>query len=350
MSADIEHLRRLHDSFAPGFDVFTVGSLFTGYGGLDLAVGGRVSWVSEVEPAPCEVLARRFPGVPNLGDITEVDWDVVPRVDVIAGGSPCQDVSHASRRREGLTPGTRSNLWSAMRTAIAELQPRAVVWENVRGVFSAKATSSVEPCSGCLGIPGRSPRSRDDGPALRALGRVLGDLSSLGYDAGWAVVRAADAGLAHRRSRVAVVAVRRGCALPSFPAAAPSANPYQLLPTPVASSFGWTESVACWEARSLLPNGSAIRGESLPVALKRLPQRWAPGLAFHAATVDREPPPHDAISPEFVEWLMGLPAGWVTGVPGLTKAEQFKMLGNGVVPQQLRLGIALAVQQLERNR
>lgn len=40
------------------------------------------------------------------------------------------------------------------------------------------------------------------------------------------------------------------------------------------------------------------------------------------------------LSPRFVEWMMGLPPGWVTDVPGLTRTDQLRLLGNGVVPQQ----------------
>lgn len=140
-----------------------LGSLFTGYGGLDMAVeavlGARTVWVSDIEQrdkkgalignAPL-ILAHRFPGVPNLGDITAVDWSSVEPVDIITGGSPCQAISHAGKRA-GMTAGTRSNLWVAMREAIAQLRPTYVVWENVHGAYSATADSDVEPCPGCVG-------------------------------------------------------------------------------------------------------------------------------------------------------------------------------------------------------
>ena len=76
-----------------------VGSLFTGYGGLDLAVGGELAWYSEIEPAACQVLEHHFPGVPNLGDITKIDWTQVEPVDVITGGYPCQPFSTAGNRK-----------------------------------------------------------------------------------------------------------------------------------------------------------------------------------------------------------------------------------------------------------
>ncbi|GAA1328914.1 DNA cytosine methyltransferase [Leucobacter albus] len=190
------------------------GSLFSGYGGLSLAVeqvfDAEVAWHCEFEDAPSTVLEHHWPGVPNLGDITKVDWSTVPPVDIIDGGSPCQDLS-AAGRRAGMTYGTRSNLWVNMREAIAQLKPKYVVWENVRGAYSATAASEedkhapdcwMEQCQGCVG-DGSSRRN------LTALGRVLGDLSDLGYDCRWSGVRASDVGAPHGRFRVFVLATRR---------------------------------------------------------------------------------------------------------------------------------------------
>jgi DNA-cytosine methyltransferase len=180
----------------------TVGSLFSGAAGLDRAVesvlDARTAWHAEIDPAACKVLAHRYPDVPNLGDVTGIDWATVPPVDVICGGSPCQDVSHAGQRR-GMRAGTRSGLWAAMCDAIDIIRPALVVWENVRGVLSAEADSAMEPCAGCVG-------DADDGAVLRALGRVVGDLASIGYVGRWHGLRAADVGAPHGRFRVFVVA------------------------------------------------------------------------------------------------------------------------------------------------
>ena len=131
-----------------------IGSLCSGYGGLTLAVqsvlGGRVAWHSDIEPAADAVLSARFPGVPNIGDMTRVDWSKVEPVDILEGGTPCQDVSHAGRSA-GMRAGTRSGLWSSMVDAIDVLRPRLVVWENVRGVLSAAADSDLEHCPVCVG-------------------------------------------------------------------------------------------------------------------------------------------------------------------------------------------------------
>lgn len=182
-----------------------IGSLFSGYGGLDLAVsevtGAEVAWHCEWEDAPSAILERNFPGVPNYRDVTKVDFSAVEPVDIITGGFPCQDLSLAGKRA-GLKEGTRSGLWSEFARAIETIRPRLVVIENVRGLLSATAHSGreLEPCSWCMGETG------DGEPILRALGAVLGDLADLGYDARWTGLRAADAGAPHNRFRVFIVA------------------------------------------------------------------------------------------------------------------------------------------------
>lgn len=189
-----------------------IGSLFSGYGGLDLAVEqafrARTAWHCEWEDAPSKVLAHHWPNTPNYRDVTTVDWAAVEPVDIITGGFPCQDVSLAGRRA-GMTEGTRSNLWGAMRTAIETIKPTYVVAENVRGLLSAHAESDsdMEPGTGLLG-----DRS---GGHLRALGRVLGDLADLGYDAQWCGLRASDVGAPHHRFRVFILATRRDVPHPS---------------------------------------------------------------------------------------------------------------------------------------
>lgn len=179
-----------------------IGSLFSGYGGLDLGIcsvlDAEVAWHSEIEPAACKILEKRFPGVPNLGDISAVNFREVEPVDILAGGFPCQDLSMAGRRA-GLREGTRSGLWFQFARAIDELRPKLVVIENVRGLLSATAENGMEYDSEILGIlNGRA--------VIRALGAVLGDLAELGYDARWAGVRAADAGAPHNRFRVFITA------------------------------------------------------------------------------------------------------------------------------------------------
>lgn len=232
----------------------TIGSLFTGYGGLDMGVAmavdpdARVAWTSDVEPGPCKLAATRWPDTPNLGDITQINWADVEPVDIICGGSPCQDLSLAGKRA-GMATGTRSGLWESMAAAIETIQPRLVVWENVLGALSARAYSPVESEPTMLG-------TRTNGPALRAAGRVVGDLADLGYDCRWAVVRASDAGAPHQRARFFLIGypdgepwdMRRAATPRQAPGLRPLREPagtghsltqaVQLLPTPVAQPSG----------------------------------------------------------------------------------------------------------------
>jgi len=166
-----------------------IGSLFSGAGGLDLAVeevfDAETIWQVEFEKAPSLVLAKRF-GVPNYKDVTKVNWHEVPAVDILTGGFPCQDVSAAGRKR-GITEGTRSGLWSYFAEAIDVLRPQYAIIENVKGLLSAKATGS-------------------EGVSIRAMGRVLGDLADIGYDASWKTLPAGAVGAPHRRERVFILA------------------------------------------------------------------------------------------------------------------------------------------------
>lgn len=187
----------------------TVGSLFSGYGGLDDAAckmfDAEVAWVSDIEDGPCRILERVHPNVPNIGNIVDVNWRSVPKVDIITGGSPCQDIS-AAGRQAGMSEGTRSNLWVQMRLGISIIKPKYVIWENVLGALSAKADSDMEQIAGLLDQQFLEEEPPKEDRPLRALGRVLGDLAEIGYDAEWEVVSASDAGAPHQRKRVFVLA------------------------------------------------------------------------------------------------------------------------------------------------
>lgn len=235
-----------------------IGSLFSGVGGLDLAVesffGGETVWHCEWEAEPSKVLAARWPSVPNFGDVTAVDWSTVEPVDIICGGFPCQDLSLAGRR-SGMRPGTRSGLWADFLRAIDALKPKVVVIENVRGLLSGCAESASDSelgqCPRCVDPDGGASHT----PNVRALGRVLGDLSTLGFDAEWHGLLASDVGAPHGRFRVFVLAYARGVRLgtrwDSVPGEAAGGRastvaggradaPLTLLPTPVAQPSGNT--------------------------------------------------------------------------------------------------------------
>jgi DNA (cytosine-5)-methyltransferase 1 len=206
-----------------------IGSLFSGYGGLDLAVeyatGGETIWFSEINTPATRVFAHHRPGTTNLGDISTIDWATVPPVDVLIGGFPCQDVSTVGKGA-GLAPGTRSGLWSHMAAAIDALQPELVVLENVRGLLSAPAirpplegaTPDARNPDDATGDPATAVRNLESDPwllgdeptrPLRALGAVLGDLADLRRTARWIGLPASLAGAPHHRYRVFITAHRQ---------------------------------------------------------------------------------------------------------------------------------------------
>ena len=179
-----------------------IGSLFSGYGGLDLAVlnvfDSEIAWHCEWDKAPSAILEKHFPGIPNYRDVSKVDFTQVEPIDILTGGFPCQDLSLAGKRA-GLQEGTRSGLWLEFARAIEELQPKLVVIENVRGLLSAKADNGMEYSQEDLDSWGSEP-------VFTAIQAVLGSLADLGYDAKWSGVRASDAGATHQRFRMFIIA------------------------------------------------------------------------------------------------------------------------------------------------
>jgi DNA (cytosine-5)-methyltransferase 1 len=414
-----------------------IGSLFSGYGGLDMAVGeffGAVpAWHCQWEPPDkkgrpdphqfaAQVLAHRYPGVPNLGDITAVNWDQVEPVDILTGGFPCTDLSLAGARA-GLNSETRSGLWLHMARAIEALRPRLVVIENVRGLLSAPADRGLGP----------DAPSVDDTTggelSLRALGAVLGDLARLGFDAEWLGLPASAVGAPHERFRIFILAwpadpagprlevggIRRlaagegeapvdaegvgrrggprvdgvGAAFGRAAAAdtdelghhrpgARGAGRHEPAnggePAADAEVGGLAELGGVPDGRDTVRGGqgrpdaprrgqapadaeSVGRGEGWTEPARIVggpdaPFGGAPDWGAYAAAVHRwehvlgRPAPaavdeRGRLHPAFVEWMMGLPLGWLTAVPlpgDMTPSQarnaQLKAGGNGVVPQQ----------------
>lgn len=319
------------------------GSLFSGYNGLGMAVsevfGSEPAWFSEIEPGPSKILAHHWPEVPNLGDITAIDWDAVEPVDILSGGFPCQDVSCAGQRA-GMHPDTRTGLWNHFAYAISKLRPRYVVAENVRGLLSAEAHSDVEPCPWCLGDAGGESY-------LRALGAVLGDLAELGYDARWVGLRAADIGAPHSRYRIFVLAVdaagpglqgqaggrlQHGLPGAGHRGSTPDSDRDSLREQPVSESGCSGPALAGLTGPDTAERGGASAAWGQYAAAI---ERWERVLG-RVAPAPTEPGHKGGqrLAPRFVEWMQGLPAGHVTDVPGVNRNAQLKALGNGVVPAQ----------------
>jgi DNA (cytosine-5)-methyltransferase 1 len=327
-----------------------IGSLCSGYGGLDLAVdavfGQPVAWHCEIEAAPSRVLEAHWPGVPNLRDLTEVDWGSVEPVDIVTAGYPCQPFSHAGKRK-----GTddERHLWPYVAAAIRGIRPRIVVLENVAGHRS-------------LGFD-----------------TVQADLAALRYDVRWASVRAADVGAPHGRERVFIVAADAGSETVGLGAGLRAGRaaglrrgrPHHDALTSAADTdqpglerrhsrgngaderatgpagMGTAANAVrigrgCWTAsqpgRRQERRTAAAGGGAQPVEWGRYEpaiRRWE-RILRRDAPPPTEPGPRGGrrLSPRFVEWMMGLPDGWVTDADGISRNEALRMLGNGVVPQQ----------------
>lgn len=357
-----------------------IGSLCSGYGGLTMAthsvIGGELAWYAQYEPPDkngredkhqytARIMAHHWPDLPNHGDITRTDWTAVKPVDILEAGFPCQPVSNAGKRK-----GADDDrwLWPDVARAIRQLRPRIVLLENVAALLG------------------------------RGMPAVLGDLAEIGFDAQWITLRASDVGAPHQRARVFIVAwpaayaahdgLERGrLARSRRPGPADSdqdstdaqgdgrdegrPEPARLV-RGLDAALGSGAAPADPDGQRLArrteqdrePHGPGLhaprrndplrRDQAAPDADGR---RWGPDEPDDAArqpdvawgayagaitrwrhVLDRPAPaPVDAagrLSPVFVEWLMGLPAGHVTDVPGLPRSAQLKALGNGVVPQQ----------------
>ena len=157
----------------------TFGSLFAGIGGFDLGferAGFECRWQVEIDDYATKILEKHWPKVHRERDIRECNANNLERVDCIIGGFPCQDISYAGRGA-GLD-GERSGLFFEAIRLVRELQPRAIVLENVAALLT------------------------------RGLDRVLGTLAEIGYDAEWHCIPAAAVGAPHIRDRVFVIGIR----------------------------------------------------------------------------------------------------------------------------------------------
>lgn len=164
-------------------------SLFSGIEAASVA-WSPLGWLplafAEVDAFPSAVLKARFPSVPNLGDVTKVNWRGFVRdfgrPDVLVGGSPCQSFSIAGKR-EGLQ-GESGLMFEYIR-AVRETRPQWFLWENVPGALSSEG-----------------------GEAFRQL---LSEMDKLGYGLAWRILDAQFFGVAQRRRRLFLVGHLGAC-------------------------------------------------------------------------------------------------------------------------------------------
>jgi DNA (cytosine-5)-methyltransferase 1 len=170
---------------------FTVVSLFSGCGGMDLGFKGgftslgrsyaanpfKVEWANEINEAACRTYRKNVDKNIHQGDIWKMLDDLPKQADVVIGGFPCQDIS-VNGKGAGLA-GKRSGLYRAMVEVVARTKPKVFVAENVKGLLMKHHSD--------------------------ALLQVLADFKALGYNVSYQLYVAADYGVAQTRERVIIV-------------------------------------------------------------------------------------------------------------------------------------------------
>ena len=298
-----------------------IGSLCSGYGGLDMAVeayfNAETVWMCDNDKYASVVIKERW-NLPNLGDLKAVDWTTVEPIDILTAGYPCQPFSHAGQRKG---ENDERHIWPEIKTIISKLQPKLTILENVRGHLT-------------LGFK-----------------EVLQDLAEIGYDASWAIVRASDVGAPHRRERLFIIAKPSNSN--SFRGIIRGQNEEwnqgqsQLESSQCCEAIAntnikgleraWNEAIDITNGSIANSNGNEQQGNG---SMSQLGRRFNTQLEMRL-----QRPPHtldlnNKLNPKFVEYMMGLPEGWVTDLD-ISRSQQLKILGNGVVPQQAYYALEL---------
>ena len=196
--------------------MLTAGSLFDGAGTMQFASvisGIKPVWSSEIDNYACQVTAKRFPNPIQLGDVTNINGAEIPFVDIIAFGSPCQNLSIAGRR-DGLK-GSQSSLFLHAIRIIKEMRaltsdetknrsPRLAIWENVPGAFTTNRGDDFrivleEFCKikNKRAVIPRPPKGK-----WNSSGYILGH----NYSLAWRVLDAQFWGVPQRRRRIWLIA------------------------------------------------------------------------------------------------------------------------------------------------
>lgn len=307
-----------------------IGSLFTGIGGLELGVtgtvtsiasyGNNIEWIAETDKNALKILehSTMFHGVPNLGDVTEIDWAVVPDVDCITGGTPCQDFSHLGTRM--WLEGEKSSLLYTFIEAVKAKKPDYVLWENVPGVLTKGAYDVL-----------------------------LDELNEADYSTSSVIIPANSLGMPHKRSRLFVFAERTERRVIPFNDQLVEVRPdtrLRCLPTPNRSLMGGRRSPA-YSKRPSFYDLKHWSEDEVRASYGAAIDRWEQTLGREAPPLAK---PKGTLNVEFVEWMMGFPKGWVTDADDVSRTGQLAALGNACTPQQASEAFYHGLLQLTRER
>lgn len=307
-----------------------IGSLFTGIGGLELGVcdtaislapyGNDIEWIAETDENARKILehSTMFHGVPNLGDVTKINWATVPDVDCITGGTPCQDFSHLGTRK-GLD-GEKSSLLFTFIEAVKAKKPDYVLWENVTGALTKGAYDVL-----------------------------LDALNEADYSTSSVILPASSLGMPHKRSRIFVFAERTERWVAPFNDPLVKVRPYtrlRCLPTPIRSRVDGRKSPG-YSKRPSFYDLKWWSEDEVRSSYGAAIERWE-------RTFGREAPPlakpKGTLNVEFVEWMMGFPKGWVTAADDVSRTAQLAALGNACTPQQASEAFYHGFLQMTRER
>lgn len=360
-----------------------LGSLCSGAGGLDMAVeavfGAETLWHCESDAAASKVLAARWPRVPNHGDLINTDWSQVEPVDIICAGWPCQPFSLAGKRKGA---EDERAIWPHIAGAIRILRPRYVCLENVSAVVGSgelwRVANSLSPLGydlrwtclrasevgaphgrerifvaahansgGCQVVPQR------DGYATQSeLAAPQWNYSDRRCDGAVVLLPTPDANAGNRGPRSDHALAQKAVFGERLDRQKSLNDISRLLPTPTSRDHkGGSQTVrdATGGRRPVTVDDiTRARGDggasALPDAACLIGDAWgrfAPAIHRWETLTRPAPSPTEPntkgnprLNPDFSEWLMGWPAGWVTQVPGISRNDQLRIIGNGVVPQQ----------------
>ena len=272
---------------------FSVAGLFAGIGGIELGLlegGARTSLLCECWDPAQAVLSARFPGVPLVGDIR--DLDRLPDVDLVTAGFPCTDLSQAGRTK-GIS-GEASGLVAEVFRLLKDRRTPLLLLENVRNMLVL-----------------------DRGEAMRYL---VGELEALGYRWAYRLVDSRFTGVPQRRQRVIFLA-SQDLDPRSVLFADDAGEPPGEYFWDAACGFYWTEGLRGlgW-ARGAVPT---LKGGST-IGIPSPPAIWNPGGAEDRRLVT--PTIEDA------EVLQGFPRGWTEPASRISQRQgtRWRLVGNAV--------------------
>lgn len=297
--------------------------LFSGYGGFTISaqkLGWETIGFSEIDKYACSVLNYHYPNIKNYGDITKIKGEDLPAVDIITGGSPCQDLSVAGKGA-GLD-GARSGLFFHFIRLIKEKQPTYFIWENVKGAFS-------------------SSKGWD-------FARVQIEMEQAGYDVWWQLINAKDFGVPQNRERIFAIGIRKGSGREIL---FEQRESEQNIGEAGAVDTGCTQGVAVPMRWSRNEKGKQARREAQKNGKDYTPfnkghreltesREDVSGCITNALNKDsllKQDMRIRRLTPTECERLMGLEDGWTSKgiIDGkevdISDTQRYKMCGNGVV-------------------